>query len=101
MYLYKVIEQYSDRAMLSCISCCQNASSVKVADASKNDSNSNSRSGRKSKKLEIICVRCSANKNILTLNCKHKYCVKCYNKEKYCKECEKNKSKFRFGFGCC
>lgn len=50
-------------------------------------------------KKEILCSCCHATKNIMTLNCKHTYCIKCYNKNKYCcTECEKLKSKFRF---CC
>jgi hypothetical protein len=45
---------------------------------------------------EIKCSSCNITKNIITLDCKHRYCVKCYNKSKYfCKECEKNKSYFK------
>ncbi len=45
-------------------------------------------------KEEIICLTCKAGKSIITLDCKHTYCVKCYNKNKYfCKECERIKNK--------
>jgi hypothetical protein len=40
-----------------------------------------------------ICGLCSNNKSILTLACKHKCCVKCYNKIRYCTQCEKAKAK--------
>ena len=58
---------------------CFSKSSVKIAN----------------EKEEIKCSSCNISKNIITLDCKHKYCIKCYNKSKYfCKECEKNKSYF-------
>jgi len=45
-------------------------------------------------KEEISCLKCKAGKSIITLDCKHTYCVKCYNKSKYfCKECERIKTK--------
>lgn len=48
---------------------------------------------------EKICSHCNTNKNVMTLECKHTYCIKCYNKRKYCcRECEKSKSCFRV---CC
>ena len=43
---------------------------------------------------EISCLICKISKNIIKLDCKHTYCVKCYNKNKYfCRECEKIKNK--------
>lgn len=48
-------------------------------------------------KEEISCLKCKAGKNIITLDCKHTYCVKCYNKSKYfCKECERIKNRSSF-----
>jgi hypothetical protein len=55
--------------------CCWRPSNVKVKSLSNE---------------EVICIKCKANKNIITLACKHTYCVKCYNISRYlCKECEK------------
>lgn len=57
---------------------CLSTSSVKVRTSSiKTDS----------------CGLCSNNKSILTLVCKHKCCVKCYNKIRYCTQCEVKTSK--------
>ena len=44
-----------------------------------------------SKKAIIKCP-CGAKKNILTLACKHMYCIKCYTKNKICLECPKEGS---------
>jgi hypothetical protein len=61
---------------------CLSTSSVKVRSSSiKNDG----------------CGLCTNNKSILILACKHRCCVKCYNKIRYCTQCEKDKLKFR----CC
>jgi len=42
-----------------------------------------------SKKNKIICGLCKNEKTILTLECKHKVCLKCYSKYKYCTQCDK------------
>ena len=45
-------------------------------------------------KEEISCLTCKISKSIITLDCKHTYCVKCYNKSRYfCRECEIIKNK--------
>jgi hypothetical protein len=44
-----------------------------------------------SKKAIIKCP-CGAEKNILTLTCKHMYCIKCYTKNKICLECANERS---------
>ena len=49
-----------------------------------------------SKKQDICCYYCKAKKNIMTLECSHKCCVKCFNKGRfYCRECENLKSSWR------
>lgn len=35
------------------------------------------------------CGICRSKKGIMTRECKHKCCVKCYKKSYICKECEK------------
>lgn len=40
-------------------------------------------------KEELTCVICKKNKNVMTLTCKHNYCVKCFLKCKYCIKCDK------------
>ena len=52
----------------------------------------------RSGKDKILCGVCGSEKNILTLACKHKCCVKCFNKNRYCVECDKNNTKWCF---CC
>lgn len=42
------------------------------------------------------CGICRTNKNIMTRECKHKCCVKCYKKSYFCKECEKPGLCFRY-----
>lgn len=44
-------------------------------------------------KPALSCGLCGNTKNIITLVCNHKCCVKCYNKIKYCIQCEKVNSK--------
>ena len=49
-----------------------------------------------SSKKDICCYYCKGRKNIMTLDCSHKCCIKCFNKGRfYCKECENLKSKWR------
>lgn len=46
-------------------------------------------------KNETVCLTCKKTKQILTLDCKHNYCVDCYNKSRYfCRECDRKKSWF-------
>ena len=44
-----------------------------------------------SKKVE--CAACNSGRSIITLDCAHTYCTKCYyaNAIWHCAECEKNK----------
>ena len=42
-----------------------------------------------STKTKIACGLCSKEKTIITLECKHMYCMKCYLKYKCCLYCEK------------
>ena len=44
-------------------------------------------------KYERQCGNCGSNRNILTMACQHNYCVKCYNKFRYCVECDKINNK--------
>ena len=39
------------------------------------------------------CMSCNSGRSIITLECTHTYCVKCYyaNARWHCTECEKNK----------
>lgn len=50
-------------------------------------------SNKKIKDSNIViknkCLDCAAEKNIITLTCGHNYCVKCYNKNRYCIACDK------------
>jgi len=46
------------------------------------------------------CILCKGEKNILTLECRHKYCVKCYNKTRYCIQCEKDNKKRQWCWCC-
>lgn len=66
---------------------CLSKTSVKVRNSSV----------KKIEKMGDQCGNCSNTKSILTLDCKHKCCVKCYNVRRLCVICEKDKSKFR----CC
>lgn len=63
---------------------CLSKTSVKIHDA---------KESRKSSKPAIMCGLCSAEKNIITLDCKHKCCVRCFHKAKLCTQCEKEKSR--------
>lgn len=50
----------------------------------------------KNKSEPIVCMNCNARQNIIILDCKHIYCVKCYNKGRFCcYACEKQKSAFK------
>ena len=69
---------------------CASKASVKVRNSSV----------KKSEKMGDQCAICSNPKNILTLTCKHKLCVKCYNNTRLCTICEKAKSKFRWCWCC-
>ena len=58
--------------------------------------NSNHNDGRQPQYKIKTSKSTYISKNIITLDCKHRYCVKCYNKSRYfCKQCEKNKSYFK------
>ena len=45
------------------------------------------------KKELIVCGLCSGGKSIITLDCKHKCCTKCFHKTKLCSQCEKEQSR--------
>jgi len=40
----------------------------------------------------VMCTLCSAEKNVMILECKHKCCVKCFHKTKICSQCKKEQS---------
>ena len=75
--------------MFSVFACCHGTTVAKVEDSTKCDKIS-------SKKNHLGCPRCSGMTNILTLHCKHRCCVRCYNKDRICKQCEKAKQRCRF-----
>ena len=62
---------------------CLSKSSVKVRDSPES---------KKSTKSIVMCGICSAERNVITLDCKHKCCVKCFHKTKLCSQCEKEQS---------
>ena len=55
---------------------------------------------KKNAKSKTACGICSGEKSIITLECKHKCCVKCYNKTRYCIQCEKNIKKRQWCWCC-
>lgn len=57
---------------------CLSKASVKIKDSNKSN---------------ITCGICSGGKSIITLQCKHKCCTKCFHKEKICIQCKKENSR--------
>lgn len=70
---------------------CLSKTNVKIRDSPES---------KKSSKSNLICGLCSGEKSIMTLECRHKCCVKCYNNIKYCTQCEKDNKK-RMWCWCC
>lgn len=52
------------------------------------------------KKNNSQCIQCKTTNKIVTLNCNHCYCVKCFTKNRYCIKCDKLNYK-RNWFRCC
>lgn len=69
--------------MFSCANFCYLYKSAKVRGSSSKEPAKNET------ELPIVCNSCEGKKNILTLPCKHYCCIRCYNKEPQCSECNK------------
>jgi hypothetical protein len=62
---------------------CLSKNSVKIVDATED---------KKPAKSKTACGICSGEKSIITLDCHHKCCVKCFNKIRYCVQCKNEKA---------